>query len=170
MRRLSLRTTLALAGILITIGGCAENPSSSVGADSSWQKIARADGPSFSRSGSESASVLIGPAGGVIETAGHKLVFPAGALAEATVITMTADPAYVGVELQPHGLQFPRGSEPTLTLSLNGASVQGFSRLTIAYMGDNGEILEILPTSGLGSSGKYRTSLQHFSGYVLNGN
>ncbi|HEX5725145.1 MAG TPA: hypothetical protein VFX98_06745 [Longimicrobiaceae bacterium] len=169
MSRLSLRAALALAGILITIGGCAESPSSSVTPSEEWQLVARADGPSFSRSGGGSASELIGPAGGTVTLGENRLVFPKGALAQGTVITMTQDPRYAGVQLQPHGLQFPTGREPVLTLSGGGSSLASFRQVAIAYVGDSGQILEILPTTALGKSGKFRTELQHFSAYVLGG-
>jgi hypothetical protein len=96
-------------------------------------------------------------------------VFPAGALREPTLISMTTDPEYVGVELEPHGLVFPAGRGPVLTLNYSGADVSPFSSLAVVYVDDAGNPLEVLPTSVLGGSEKLRTRLQHFSGYITIG-
>ena len=166
MSKFRVRSLLALAGILITIGGCAESPSP-VAVDAAWQKISRPAGPSFSRSGEDSpTSKLIGPEGGSIQNGGHKLVFPAGALSEPTVITMSTDAEYVGVHLEPHGLQFPAGREPVLTLDYSGADTSVFSSLSVVYVDDAGTIQEVLPTKELGGGGKLRANLEHFSGYI----
>jgi hypothetical protein len=170
MSKLALRAALvAAAGILISIGGCAEAPSAPATADlASATKVRAPASPSYSREGR--ASKVIGPEGGVLVTAeGHQLVFPAGALREPTEITMTTDPEYVGVELEPHGLVFPAGRGPMLTLNYSGADVSPFRSLAVVYVDDAGTPLELLPTTNLGGAEKVRTRLQHFSGYITIG-
>jgi hypothetical protein len=158
----SLRTSaLALAGILITIGGCSESPS---GAGS--QFVVREGGARFNVSGT--ASAVITPAGGTIETAaGDRIVFPAGAVAEATKITVTSSRQYAGVELEPHGLRFPAGGEPVLQISTAGSNARSFRSLNIVYVDESGVVAEILPTSVGG--GATVANLRHFSGYIIAG-
>lgn len=157
---------LALAGILIAIGGCAESPSAPAAAPGELQFLRTPAGPAFSRSGSTSSTV-IDKNGGVLSTSdGHRLVFPAGAVAGPTEITMTTVDGYVGVDLQPHGLVFPAGRQPVLTLDYSGANVLGFTTLAIVYVDESGAISEVLPTRVIGADGKLRATLEHFSGYI----
>lgn len=171
MSRFRLRSILAAAaGILITTGGCAESPSAPALPEASQLvKLTAPVGPSFSRAGgAEAATAVIGPEGGVLTIAeGHQLVFPAGALSEPTEISMRPDPVYVGVHLEPHGLQFRANAAPVLTLNAAGATA-GFTRLTVVYVDEGGEIDEVLPTRTLGGS-IARTELRHFSGYITTG-
>jgi hypothetical protein len=170
MARSRLGSVLALAaGILITTGGCAESPSAPTAADASALVMLRTpQGPSFSRSGGDGvAKAIIGPQGGSISLAeGHRLVFPAGALSAPTEISMQADAKYVGVHLEPHGLRFPAGASPVLTLNASG-STAGFSRFAVVYVDEAGQIAEVLPTRTQG--GVLRTELEHFSGYIGTG-
>lgn len=169
MSRFRLGSILAaVAGILITTGGCAESPSAPALPDASALEMLRAPvGPSFSRSGGDVASAVIGPQGGTLTIDGHRLVFPAGAVAEPTQITMRPDPVFVGVHLEPHGLQFPANASPVLTLDATGATA-GFHRLAVVYVDETGGIVEVLPTRTLGGS-IARTELRHFSGYITTG-
>ena len=158
----SLRASaLALAGILITIGGCSESPSGT-----GSQFVVREGGARFSASGTMGA--VITPAGGSIQTpAGDRIVFPAGAVAEPTTITLTSSSQYAGVELEPHGLRFPAGHEPVLEISTNGSNARAFRSLNIVYVDESGVVAESLPTSG--SSGAMQANLRHFSGYLIAG-
>jgi hypothetical protein len=166
MSRFRLGSILAVAGILITGGGCAESPSAPVQPGAGLELLLAPQGPSFAVSGSESASKVIGPEGGVIELSqGHRLVFPAGALSSPTEIGMRADGKYQGVQLSPHGLQFPAGHEPVLTL--RASSVQGFASLRVTYVDETATILEVLPTTRRGNT--LTTHLEHFSGYIIGG-
>ncbi|HST60426.1 MAG TPA: hypothetical protein VLK84_17130 [Longimicrobium sp.] len=165
MSRFRLGSILAAAaGILIISGGCAESPSAPVQAGASYELLRAPQGPSFDRSGSESRSQLIGPEGGVIELAVGRLVFPAGALAEPTEIGMRVDGEYQGVHLSPHGIQFPAHAQPVLELRAVGAGSER-SDLTVVYVDDANQILEVLPTDAQGS--RLTTSLEHFSGYLI---
>ena len=166
MSKLSLRSSaLALAGILIGIGGCAESPSAPSAASApSYQFLAAPHGALFAKSGQESSAV-VGPEGGVLTTgAGHRIEFPAGALAEPTTITITANPRYAGVELEPHGLRFPAGHEPVLTLNTGGADLSGFDAVNVVYVDGDNDVLDVLPTRVAG--GQLQVRLQHFSGYI----
>jgi hypothetical protein len=158
----SLRSSaLALAGILITIGGCSESPS---GAGS--QFLVREGGARFDVSGE--ASAVITPAGGAIQTAaGDRIVFPAGALSEPTSITITSSRKYVGVELEPHGLRFPAGHEPVLQLSTTGSNASSFHSLTVVYVDESGVVSEFLATEVGGN--RTEANLHHFSGYIVAG-
>lgn len=170
MSRFRLGSLVALAaGILITTGGCAESPSApTLSASAALVKLPAPVRPAYSRSGGESATAVIGPRGGTITLSeGHRLVFPAGAVSAPTAITMRTDAEFVGVHLEPHGLQFPADAAPVLTLNASG-STAGFSNLTVVYVDEAGEIAEILPTSTLGGT-VLRTELQHFSGYIGTG-
>jgi hypothetical protein len=164
MFRISIRrSSLALAGILIGIGGCAEVPSAPSG-EAAYHFLAAPSGPSLSRSG-QGSSAVIGPDGGVLTTTnGHQIVFPAGALAEPTEISIRSNPRYSGVELEPHGLQFPAGHEPVLSLNVGAADLSRFSNVNVLYVDDQGRVLEVLRTSVRGQ--RIETQLQHFSGYI----
>jgi hypothetical protein len=162
MFKRSLRSSaLALAGILITIGGCSESPSAAP-----TQFLVREGGARFDVGGTTGA--VIGPAGGSIQTpAGDRIVFPAGAVAEPTTISITSSSEYVGVELEPHGLRFPAGHEPTLQLSTSGSNARAFRSLSIVYVDESGVVAEFLPTQVGGN--RTQTNLQHFSGYLVTG-
>jgi hypothetical protein len=177
MPRPFLRALALAAGIFLTAGGCANDAAIPASSDlnSQYTKLvlttpdlsARA-----SRSGSEAEAVSkeIGPEGGTLETAnGHKIVFPAGALSQPTKISMREDRVFAGVELEPHGLRFPVGKEPVLTLSTANSNPSLFSRLVVVYTSESGIILEVLPTLTLRGDGAVTTRLRHFSGYIIAG-
>jgi hypothetical protein len=165
MPRITLRRpTLALAGILIAIGGCAENPSQPV----TREFVQRTATARFDVSGSASSSAVIDVRGGTLTTAaGDRIVFPVGAVARPTRITITSDEQFAGVELEPHGLRFPAGREPVLQLSTSGTNAGSFHSLSVVYVDEDGGIAEVLPTSNAG--GRSTTNLHHFSGYLVTG-
>lgn len=169
MSRFRLGSILLAAGILITGGGCADTVSAPVAPGEGLELLLAPQGPSFSLDGTAngySSSKVIGPEGGSIQLAsGHELVFPAGALSEPTEIGMRADARYQGVQLSPHGLQFPAGAEPVLTLRATGT--RGYTTLAVTYVDDNGRILEVLPTTRDGNI--VEAHLEHFSGYMVGG-
>lgn len=162
MFKKSLRSSaLALAGILITIGGCSESPSAT--AD---PFLVRERGARFDVGGT--AGAVIGPEGGSIQTAaGDRIVFPEGALAEPTAISITSNTDYVGVELEPHGLRFPAGHEPVLQLSTSGSNARAFRSLSTVYVDESGTVAEVLPTEVRGN--RTEANLHHFSGYLVAG-
>ncbi len=158
-----------LAGTLLVVGGCADAPSGAAPlAVSGMEKIAAPAGPSRSLSGDAVVAKVIGATGGELVTvSGHRLVFPAGALAHPTEISIRDDATFVGVHLEPHGLRFPAGRGPVLTLNVAGAETAGYDVLRIVYVDDDGAILEVLPAT-LGD-GTASTKLRHFSGYIAVG-
>lgn len=169
MSRFRLGSILAVtAGILITTGGCAESPSAPAQPGAGLELLLAPEGPSFALSGSESASRVIGPEGGVIELAGgYRLTFPAGAVSEPTEIGMRADGQYQGVRLSPHGLQFPANAQPVLELRATGPAAARFNSLHVVYVSDANSILEVLPTDRDGN--RVTAHLEHFSGYLISG-
>lgn len=177
MAKLSLRSARSLAaGILITIGGCSEAPTTASDAVSApqYQRVELeqgAQGGAYSLFGGDiKAEKVIGPEGGTLEIpGGHLLSFPAGALAEPTTIKAKMDPRYVGVDLDPHGIQFPAGHEPTLTLSYRGANLFGKS-LSVGYFSESWQLLEILPAENNYGSRTLSAQLRHFSRYIAVGN
>jgi len=159
----SLRTSvLALAGILITIGGCSESPS----AASSRQFVSRSASARYTVSGT--AASVIDARGGTLETAaGDRIVFPAGALDRPTRVTITSSSTQVGVELEPHGLTFPAGNAPVLILNTAGSNAGSFRHLDVSYVDESGNVAEVLPASEGGTT--LSTTLRHFSGYTASG-
>ncbi|HSU16799.1 hypothetical protein [Longimicrobium sp.] len=156
----------ALAGILIAIGGCAESPSSP---SAPLQVVHRSSSVRFDVSGGGSSAVIDARGGSITTPAGQTLTFPAGALASPTQITVTDDPEVVGVEIQPHGLVFPAGRQPVLTLDPRGADVSGLNRTAVVYLNDaTGQIEQVLTTSDLGGN-RIRATLPHFSKYAYAG-
>jgi hypothetical protein len=154
-----------VAGILITIGGCAEVPTATVAAAPDAQPIA----VRTSRAHSPAATSLIGPAGGTITAGGHRLVFPAGALSRPTLIGMQPMDGYAGAVFSPHGLVFPAGAQPELTLSLEGADLSGYGSLAIGYQTPSGEIVEVFEAARSADGGSLSTAIPHFSGYITIG-
>jgi hypothetical protein len=153
----------ALAGILIGIGGCTESPSAPA-APAPYKLLQVANAPSFDATGS--AGALIGTNGGTITTpGGTTLAFPAGAVSQQTYVTVSPAQGLVGVEIEPHGLTFPAGKEPTLTLSYGRADVTGLSALTVVYV-DGGAIEEVLSTSVSPQARTLTAKLPHFSIYA----
>lgn len=159
-----------LAGTLLVAGGCSDLPSAPAAElGAGLVKIAAPASPARSLSGEAVVAKVIGPTGGTLATAsGHRIVFPAGAIARPTEISIRDDGTYLGVHLEPHGLRFPAGRSPVLTLDVNGAETAGYDALHVVYVDDAGGILEVLsPTV---ASGSVSASLRHFSGYMVAGN
>ncbi|HEX2094300.1 MAG TPA: hypothetical protein VHG28_17995 [Longimicrobiaceae bacterium] len=175
MAKFSSRVTrLLVAGILITIGGCSEsNPT--IAPDNRevrYEPIevrANVQGTGSGIVDEAKNDKLIGPEGGtLVIPGGHSLTFPAGALSAPTRIEAKVNPRYIEVEFSPHGLQFPAGHEPTLTLSAQGANVAPFQTLNVVYL-ERGRVSEVLPTEFDVVSKNATAKLQHFSGYALAG-
>jgi hypothetical protein len=168
------RAFAALAGLLGLLAGCTEGAGpASPGNVAGFRLLTPAShvsGPSFSEAVLPPVSAVIGPEGGAIELSnGSRLVFPAGAVDAPTTVTMSAVPGYFGVDLQPHGLTFPTGHEPVLTLGYAGASTFGLSRLAVVYVNDSRAILEVLPTTWSPADATLTSRLRHFSGYISGG-
>jgi len=172
MNRSTLRAFAAIASLMAGLG-CAESPSAPPAAVAGPVHLLRdpASAPFHaSRSGSSgTASAVIGPDGGSIVLGGNRIDFPAGALAEPTTITMRGAPAMYGVQLEPHGLTFPAGSEPVLTVAYSRRASAGLTRMAIVYVDDRMTILEVLPTQWNAQDHTLTAALHHFSGYLAGG-
>lgn len=174
MPRHTLRVLAVAAAALLAGYGCTDvaAPTSSVSPTSLSlvQLPAPQSEPRFNRVGSQSASGVITAEGGVLELeSGHRITFPARAVAEPTLITMTAHPTYLGVEMQPHGLAFPEGREPVLSIRYSAGAVSQYRKLSIVYTDDAGNILEVLATTRQFRTHTVSTRLQHFSPYIVGG-
>ncbi len=158
----------ALAGTLLVVGGCADLPSTA-GAATRLELLASHRGPSLSvEGGVPVAAAVIGPRGGELATAsGHRIVFPAGAVARPTEIRMRDDGVYSGVRLEPHGLEFPAGRGPELTLRVPSEGANGYDFLRVVYVDDDGAVLEVLQTQQ--GAEAVTAHLRHFSGYMIGG-
>lgn len=174
MPRHTLRVLAVAAAALLAGYGCTDvaAPTATAPDAAALEKLVRSAGEAdarFSASGrARSVSQVVGPEGGVLNLGGgHRLVFPAGALSQPTTITMKPHARYVGVELEPHGIHFPAGREPVLTINHSGVDVSGFAALRVVYVDDAGEILEVLPTQVSGATMTAR--LPHFSGFIGTG-
>jgi hypothetical protein len=156
--------TLALAGILVGIGGCADQPVASPAAPAAaaYRLLPAPAQPLYERSGS--GAVVVGPEGGVVRAPGGvSLEFPAGALATPQTIQLTPSSELNAVEIEPHGLTFPAGLEPVLTLPFDAAAVNGRGPLNVVYLVD-GVVVEVLPTVQRGNA--LVAPLRHFSLYA----
>jgi len=175
MAKLRMRAVLSAiaAGILITIGGCTEqaptsNAAPEVGAQ--YQRLevqGSAIGSAFDQSAARVEKV-IGAEGGTLEIpGGHRLTFPAGAVSAPTRIRAKVDARYAGVELDPHGIRFPAGAEPTLTLSYAAAGPISYVNFAILYTDVSGRFLENMGGSVNTANKSVSARLPHFSGYVI---
>jgi hypothetical protein len=154
---------LVAAGILITIGGCADVPTSAVALAPDAEPTA----VQTSRGSLAGATALIGPAGGTISAGGHTLVFPAGALARPTMIGMKPMQGYAGAIFSPHGLVFPASAQPELTLSLEGADLSQYGSLAIGYQAESGPVTEVFQADWSADGRALSTAIPHFSGYLV---
>jgi hypothetical protein len=159
--------SVVLFGTLLVAGGCAEGPAAPAGLG--LEKIPAPRGASLSVEAADApAAAVIGPMGGEIVTpAGNRLVFPAGAVARPTEIRVQDDGTHLGVRVQPHGLQFPAGRGPVLTVRIAPETAAAYAFLRVVYVDDAGGILEVLPTRT--APGEVSTQLRHFSGYLIAG-
>jgi hypothetical protein len=116
-----------------------------------------------------SGSATIGAAGGTLVIGPHKLVVPAGALANPVLIQGEAPVGTVNsVQLQPEGLQFAAGKPAKLTLSYaNCPLLGGLLPKRIAYTTDLLAILSYVTSLDDLLGRKVTGSLEHFSRYAV---
>lgn len=163
---------IAASFAFLTIAGCGDSTSAPLAPTdpaselrSSLQLVA-----SSSQVQSTVSSATIGPAGGTLNIAGgHSLYVPAGALAQPTTITAVSEPGVVSVDFGPGGLVFPANARPTVTYSyVNSGFLTPVDpyKLRIVYV-ENGQVVDVLPTTPDTAAGVVRAQLEHFSTYAL---
>jgi hypothetical protein len=109
---------------------------------------------------------VIGRAGGTITVGPHSLVIPRDALWSNQTITATAPKGdVVEVEFQPHGLQFRKDTQ--LTMSYRDCGLVGKLLPRIVYADDNRNILETLLTIPNIFRQTVTAKTDHFSSYLL---
>lgn len=115
----------------------------------------------------ESASAVIGPAGGTLAVGPHTLVVPAGALDSAVTITAVAPSDSVNrIEFQPQGLRFQQPA--SLTMSYANCGVGGaLGSLAVVYTDDSLNILETLFSTPNPFAQSVTGQLWHFSDYAI---
>jgi hypothetical protein len=118
----------------------------------------------------------IGPEGGVIETAGHRLTVPAGAVEEPVVFRMRVVDGAVEVDLTATGRQSKTendvgaaGFDRPLGLELSyseAAAVADPGQLVIVWVRDDGTLVSLPSTVDRGAR-TVSAKLNHFSAYAL---
>ncbi len=114
--------------------------------------------------GTATATAMAGPTGAVIVVGLDRLVIPAGAVAEPTLITATipAD-TLADIHFEPQGLQFAKRA--TLVLSTVGCNVGDRTPSHVVYLDDAGNVLETLGATYNGHAAA--TTIGHFSSYSI---
>lgn len=108
----------------------------------------------------------IGPNGGTLRVGPHRLVIPAGALAQNVAITGTVPAnAVVNVEFAPHGLQFSKPVE--MTIDYKQCVVPDSEEIGVTYMLPGWRAAEKMPSSDARKDKKITALTDHFSGYVV---
>ena len=119
-----------------------------------------------SRSHIRESSRIIDARGGSVDFGIGRIVFPAGALAQPTLITAVTADATRAVTFSPHGIVFPAEARPELRLGISGIPTP-LENLRIIYIDANGYIAEILPTAIDISTGTAVSAISHFSTYAM---
>lgn len=160
-----------LSAILILAAGCADRGPTEVElrpADLKVGEVAHAlIAPVGFRAGSYSQ--VIGPKGGILYFGTGTLSFPAGAVAEPTLITAAVDGATLSVSLSPHGLTFPLKSRPILSFNV-GLDLATALTGTILYVDQTNVVLENLGAVLSFQLGTARTPISHFSKFIFGAN
>lgn len=114
----------------------------------------------------ESATKRIGPGGGTISAGANRLEIPAGALTREVEISMSvpANPL-VGIEFAPHGLQFAKPVE--MTISYDQCIVPAGTELGVVYVLDGWRPDQKMPSHDERGSRTIAALTDHFSGYMV---
>lgn len=116
--------------------------------------------------GLEVEAEVIGPDGGTLRVGPHKLVIPAGALdADQLIVATMPMGALVQVVFGPHGLNFARSAE--LTLSYEHCLLPANERYRLAYVNESLQILELPPSKNNKVEDKVVGLIDHFSSYMI---
>ena len=110
-------------------------------------------------------SALFGPAGGTLKVGPHRLVIPAGALADTVTISGSISGAAVdAIQFAPEGLHFNVGA--TLTMGTESCKTLDQPTTVIVYTDDALNILETIAVSA-STSKTVSGTLWHFSQYAV---
>jgi hypothetical protein len=113
-------------------------------------------------------SAEIGPRGGQIIVGRSRVIVPPGALNRTVRITATM-PAGETVEIyfdfEPHGLEFRKPAG--LVLDASGCDIPEYYAPNIAYLGENGEILEYIQSYYSNDWHFVAAPIWHFSRYAV---
>jgi hypothetical protein len=113
----------------------------------------------------EGDAAIIGPQGGTLKVGEHELVIPAGALdREELVIAEAPTSSRVDVQFAPHGLQFLKPAQ--LTLSYKGCVRPTSVDFLIAYI-QGGRVLELPPSVDHKDDDEVEADIDHFSRYAI---
>jgi hypothetical protein len=179
-----LTVGLLLVGTFIGVLACqdtaATSPSARLAAPSAlaahWPKPGRKPGSlsavgraskklHCSHTEPQTTSAVIGPEGGTLRIGRHRLIVPAGALNEETLITGTvpADSSAT-VTFEPSGLKFKRPA--SLVLTTKDCDVPAGDP-SVMYIDDTGKPVEELPSVFDRAREEVTTPIHHFSGYQV---
>jgi len=113
-----------------------------------------------------SGSKTIGASGGKVEFGPNSLTIPAGALANATVISARTVPGdTLAVDLEPHGLQF--AAPVTLVLNYHQCNASPDLAVGILYTDSTlTKLLSVVPSEDHYNKWMVVGTLQHFSVYA----
>lgn len=173
MKSLRLISITAVSALALFVASCTESPTAPTAAVASAEQSELLGG-ALGGVGllicqplpAASASGVFGPAGGSLQVGPHELRIPAGALTSSVLITATAPTSSTNrVEFQPHGLQFQRSAE--LTMSYANCNTLGLLLpKRVAYVSGQ-TILEFLPSLDNLFTKKVTGRLEHFSEYAV---
>jgi hypothetical protein len=121
-------------------------------------------------------SAWIGPKGGEIKVGKSEFKVPSGALDVSTLITMELPADSVrSVRFSPEGLTFKSGRWPELKLDYAGCPKPkknkgkggGGDKVKVAYVTEQLEILQVLPSADDSVNTDVQAKLKHFSRYAI---
>ncbi len=117
---------------------------------------------------SDSASAVIGPAGGTLRASRNVLFVPPGAVREPILMSMAAPSDSVNrVEFQPQGYVFHK--PVTLTMSFQNCNLSGpgMGPVRVVYTDDKLKVLEVEPSLDDWTGKRVTGLLSHFSQYAV---
>lgn len=115
----------------------------------------------------DSASAYLDQWGGTLQIGKFRLTVPAGALTSTVEISMVRPgDGTASVRFHPHGLVFPSGARPVISLNYTGCNTGDVPE--VIYVTESLSFLELLPTLDLNPKGKSISAyLDHFSRYAV---
>jgi hypothetical protein len=177
MYRSSFRTVLSLVSLALLLGACSDQPptsprlapSLSVGSESAHQAHIAV----CPTTESHRTEGVLGPRGGSLHVAGHRLTVPPDVLTEATSFTLYAPAGQeVRLELSAQGAEHYQFAAPVVvTISYDRCRRQrpSASIASAWYIDDSGETLRVEPMRGKDDRKRKAVTFPttHFSTYVV---